>query len=115
MSRAEFRFPLIGEQVDKLLEYATIAPFGKGNETVVDPYYRKAMEITVCNLVHLAKYGTMLMIQPDRFTLSPNLIFETGGILNKVAGTLHMKCKLRAEMAKLNIYTKGGFFRKHCE
>jgi hypothetical protein len=52
---------LIGEQVDELLEYATTAPFGKGNETVVDPYYRKAMEITVCHQVHVAHYRAILM------------------------------------------------------
>ena len=115
MSRAEFRFPLIGQQVDKLLGYATTAPFGKGNETVVDPYYRKAMEINVCLPVHLADCGTILMIQPDRFTLGPDPIFDTEGILDQIAATLHMKCKLRAEMAKLNVYTKGGLFRKHCE
>jgi hypothetical protein len=106
---------LIGEQVDKLLEYATTAPFGKGNETVVDPYYRKAMEITVCHPVHLTNYCIILMIQPDRFTLRPNPIINTEGILKEIAATLHIKCNLRAEMAKLNIYTKGGFFRKHCE
>jgi hypothetical protein len=115
MGRAEFRFPLMGDQVDKLLEYATTAPFGKGNETVVDPYYRKAMEITVCLSGPSVSYRTILMIQPDRFTLKPNPILDTEGILNKIAATLHIKCKLRAEMAKLNIYTKGGFFRKHCE
>jgi hypothetical protein len=52
----------MGDQVDQLLEYATTAPFGKGNETVVDPYYRKAMEITVCLPAPLASYVTMLMI-----------------------------------------------------
>jgi hypothetical protein len=51
----------MGEQVDKLLEYATTAPFGKGIETVVDPYYRKAMEITVRHPVHLTSYCIMLM------------------------------------------------------
>jgi hypothetical protein len=61
MGIAEFRFPLVGEQADKLLGYATTAPFGKGNETVVDPYYRKAMEITVCLSAPLASCVTMLM------------------------------------------------------
>jgi hypothetical protein len=51
----------MGEQVDKLLEYASTVPFGKGNETVVDPYYRKAMEITVCLSAPLVNYVTMLM------------------------------------------------------
>ena len=45
MGRAEFKFPLMGEQVDRLVEYATTAPFGKGSETVVDLYYRKAMDL----------------------------------------------------------------------
>jgi hypothetical protein len=61
MIRAKFRFPLIGEQVDILLEYATTAPFGKGNETVLDPYYRKAMEITVRRARRSADCHTMLM------------------------------------------------------
>lgn len=47
MIRAEFRFPLLGKKVDRLLEYASVAPFGKGNKSVMDEYYRKAMEITV--------------------------------------------------------------------
>jgi len=38
----------MGTDVDDLLEFASIAPFGKGTETVVDYLYRKAMEITVC-------------------------------------------------------------------
>jgi len=52
----------MGLQVDRLVDYATTAPFGKGNETVVDPNYRKAMEITVCHPGHLANYRTILMI-----------------------------------------------------
>jgi len=62
MGRAEFKFPLMGEQVDRLVDYASTAPFGKGSETVVDPYYRKALELTVCHPVHLANYRTILMI-----------------------------------------------------
>jgi hypothetical protein len=44
----EFGFPLIGEKVEELCGYASIAPFGKGNRSVVNLEYRKAMEITVC-------------------------------------------------------------------
>jgi hypothetical protein len=51
----------MGEQVDRLLEYANTAPFGKGNETVLDPFYRKAMEITVRLPIHLTNHCPKLI------------------------------------------------------
>jgi len=45
-----FDFPLVGEKVEGLCGYASIAPFGKKNKSVIDLKYRKAMEITVRNL-----------------------------------------------------------------
>ena len=104
----------MGANVDDLLKFASIAPFGKGTETVVDYLYRKAMEITVCIDIGTRRWPSSSK-QPDRFELKPDPILGNGDVLIHIAETLHLNCRLRAEIAKLNIYTKGGFFRKHCE
>jgi hypothetical protein len=44
----EFGFPLVGERVEELCEYASIAPFGKRDKSVVNLQYRNALELTVC-------------------------------------------------------------------
>jgi hypothetical protein len=43
----EFGFPLVGDKVQELCEYASIAPFGKRNKSVVNLQYRNALELTV--------------------------------------------------------------------
>ena len=37
----------MGQEVERLQKFASVAPFGKGNKTVYDHKYREAMEITV--------------------------------------------------------------------
>ena len=46
----------MGQEVERLQKFASVAPFGKGNKTVYDHKYRKAMEITVSPIImRLAK------------------------------------------------------------
>jgi hypothetical protein len=101
----------MGEEVEKLKKFAHDAPFGKGKKTVYDTKYREAMQITV-RLSFFICYHSDL--QPERYEISPDPIFTTD-ILDQIAKTLHMPCKLRAERAKLNIYSPGGFFDWHVE
>jgi hypothetical protein len=42
-----FGFPLVGDKVQELCEYASIAPFGERNKSVVNLQYRNALELTV--------------------------------------------------------------------
>jgi len=44
---ADFGFPLIGDKVEDVCQYASIAPFGKRNKSVVNLRYRNALELTV--------------------------------------------------------------------
>lgn len=46
-SMADFGFPLIGDKVEELCRYTSIAPFGKRNKSVVNLKYRNAVELTV--------------------------------------------------------------------
>ena len=101
----------MGEEVEKLKKLAHDAPFGKGKETVYDRKYRQAMEITVRLLFHLCYHSDL---QPERYEIHPDPISSTD-ILDQIARTLHMPGKLRAERAKLNIYSPGGFFDWHVE
>jgi hypothetical protein len=45
----EFGFPLVSDKVQELCEYASIAPFGKRNKSVVNLQYRNALELMVCD------------------------------------------------------------------
>lgn len=101
----------MGEEVEKLKKFAHGAPFGKGKKTVYDEQYRKAMEITVRPSFSLCQHTDL---QPERYEIRPDPI-STTNILDQIAKTLHMPCKLRAERAKLNIYSSGGFFDWHVE
>lgn len=74
-----------------------MSPFGQGKKTVIDDTYRLAREI-----------------KPDGFEIRPDPV-ERSGILTQIGSRLGLGCNLRAEIAKLNIYNKGGFFKSHCE
>jgi hypothetical protein len=101
----------MGEEVEKLKKFAHDAPFGKGKKTVYDKQYRQAMQITVRFYLVLFYHSDL---QPERYEIIPDSI-STTDILDQIAKTLHMPCKLRAERAKLNIYSPGGFFDWHVE
>ncbi|KAF9017792.1 hypothetical protein BDZ89DRAFT_1140493 [Hymenopellis radicata] len=87
------------DELSRLISFSDAAPFGRGNETVLDDTYRKAHKLDV------SQFST---------------VFDLAGtpILNKVSQdlvdmTVSLKRAVRAERYKLNIYDKGGFFKPH--
>jgi hypothetical protein len=80
-----------------LSSFRSISSFGKGNKNVIEPEYRQAKEI-----------------KPEGFELKPDPMARSD-ILARIAKRMNLRCKLRAEVAKLNVYDKGGFFKSHCE
>ncbi|KAF9027605.1 hypothetical protein BDZ89DRAFT_951991, partial [Hymenopellis radicata] len=86
-------------EMAQLVAACDAAPFGRGNETVVDETYRKARKLDL-----------------SRFALP----FELAGtgIINKIYRDLvksdtALHRFIRAEPYKLNIYDKGAFFKAH--
>ena len=91
------KFPLSAEDEQKLLKVCEQASFGKGKEEVLDPEYRQA-----------------LRLEGDKFFTSFDL--HTTSLLGEIQAALcpdQKNVTLTAELDKLNVYTKGGFFKKH--
>ncbi|KIY63509.1 hypothetical protein CYLTODRAFT_359861 [Cylindrobasidium torrendii FP15055 ss-10] len=87
------------EELQNLISACDAAPFGRGNETVMDESYRKALKLELA-----------------QFSLPFELI-ETG-IVNKIQHELvdspdATQRSIRTELYKLNIYDKGSFFKAH--
>ncbi|KAF9053854.1 hypothetical protein BDZ89DRAFT_1004937 [Hymenopellis radicata] len=86
-------------EMAQLVAACDAAPFGRGNETVLDETYRKAHKLDL-----------------SRFGLSFDLAGT--GIINKIyqdlvkSGTLLHRF-IRAEPYTLNVYDKGAFFKAH--
>lgn len=91
-------FPVPGSQIAALIKQAVRAPFGRGEETILDPSVRKVWQLP-----------------PDKVTIGGKswaASFE--GIMAKVAAGLGCeRGAMTAELYKLLIYDEGGFFRAH--
>jgi hypothetical protein len=91
-------FPVPGAQIAAIVRRAKRAPYGKGKETIVDTSVRKVWQVA-----------------PDKVKLggkSWEANFET--ILSKVkAGLGCENASVSAELYKLLVYDRGGFFLAH--
>lgn len=89
-------FPLKSGSEGLLLNACVSAPFGRGKKECFDETYRKALKLD----------GTYFSTEFD--------IFKTG-LLQEIQRILcpDQKGILIAEKDKLNVYTKGGFFKSH--
>jgi hypothetical protein len=91
-------FPLQSDQANKLINKASQAPFGRGEKTIVDTSVRKVWQIS-----------------PDDVALSgASWALHFQEILSKVKTGLGCQdISVRAELYKMLVYTKGGFFLSH--
>ncbi|VDC04387.1 unnamed protein product [Peniophora sp. CBMAI 1063] len=86
------------EQVSTLAESCSIAPFGRGAQSVIDDDYRKAGKIDLPNFA--------IPFRPEDTALGR-------GVREYVLDGLESKRPIRYELDKLNVYGKGGFFKAH--
>ncbi|KIY64030.1 hypothetical protein CYLTODRAFT_381480, partial [Cylindrobasidium torrendii FP15055 ss-10] len=87
------------EQLHGLISACDAAPFGRGNQTVMDDTYRKALKLELAQFAmpfELSQTGILTKIQND--LVDPSVAIRRG---------------IRAEPYKLNIYDKGSFFKAH--
>ncbi len=91
-------FPIAQSQIDAMAQHATQAPYGRGEETIVDTAVRNVWQISPNSVKISAKSW------PATFS----------GILSKVATGLGCQADtVAAELYKLLIYKPGGFFLPH--
>jgi 2OG-Fe(II) oxygenase superfamily len=89
--------PLLQIQTEKLIAVAEPAPFGRGQQTLVDPAVRRTWQIA-----------------PDRVHIQGRHWERTlGGIVARVADGLGVGEPIDAEFYKLLIYDEGSFFVGH--
>lgn len=89
--------PGASDGFEKLKSLCRPAPFGRGTETVLDPTYRNALELT-----------------PSEFATTLNL--AELGILSEIQKTLApSEQPVFDKVSKLNIYSVGDFFNPHVD
>src|SRR5207245_1323776 len=88
-------FPVPEEQIKKIIGQAVRAPYGRGQETVLDASVRKVWQVS-----------------PDKVRVGGRTWTENFDyILSRVADGLGCgKVAVSAELYKLLIYDEGGFF-----
>ncbi|KAK9804378.1 hypothetical protein WJX72_010052 [[Myrmecia] bisecta] len=85
------------QDVQQLVDACSAAPFGVGQESVLDPSYRRALKL-----------------DPDKFAVSFQLAQHS--ILADIAAIMAPKAtSVSAELYKLNIYSAGSFFKAHVD
>ncbi len=90
-------FPLKPKVVEALVSQCEQAPFGKGTETLVDTKVRKTFELS-----------------PDRFQISDEWNAQVAAVVAQVSDKLGLPPgELHAELYKLLVYRRGGFFKPH--
>jgi len=94
----QLSFPVTEQQIDLLIHSAERAPFGKGTETVIDTSVRDCWQID----------GSLIHITGKAWSESFNKIMK------EVSEGLGLDDdQLHAEIYKLLVYQKGGFFSAH--
>ena len=93
----QIAFPLLPSQAEELIQLADAAPYGRGPETIVDSDVRRAWQIDAARLrfVDEAWPETLASVVAD------------------VARQLGVAGAVRAELYKLLLYERGGFFASH--
>ncbi len=91
-------FPVPDLQAREIIRHATQAPYGRGEQTLTDPKVRKVWQIA-----------------PEKFRLGGITWPETlGTILARTTQALGCQgIEVKAELYKLLLYDKGGFFISH--
>lgn len=89
--------PLLPLQVSQLVQVAEQAPYGKGEETLVDTTVRKTWQIAP-DKVHISGKHWQHMLD---------------GIVAKVVDGLGVKGEVHADLYKMLVYDTGSFFVNH--
>ncbi len=96
--KEEMRFPLSENDVQKLIHFASQAPFGKGHETIVDTEVRNTWEIDAQDIrFHNPRWHDCLDLIVDN-------VKESLGL---------KKYTIKANLYKLLVYEQGSFFLPH--
>lgn len=91
-------FPLLEGQVKEMIDMASLAPYGKGEETIFDTSVRKTWQISANN-IHISGKSWQT---------------NFSAILEEVKNALGCRdCIVTAELYKLLIYDTGSFFLPH--
>ncbi|RYP77588.1 hypothetical protein DL769_003361 [Monosporascus sp. CRB-8-3] len=89
--------PLIARDAEAIKAHCQQAPFGRGDQTVVDTSVRKTWELNT-----------------EQFRCSnPAWNSYLNTLLQEAADSLGMSASVRAEPYKLLLYEEGSFFRRH--
>jgi|GEM_PF-977168 len=89
--------PVSAADCKRIVKLAAQAPFGRGEETVVDTSVRKVWQL-----------------EPNQFQFENSQWDKAiGQILKRVQSEFGLKRKIKADLYKLLVYEKGGFFLPH--
>lgn len=94
----ELSFPVPGSQIRSLIAAAERAPYGRGTETVVDPSVRDCWQIDATRVRLTGRAW------PHSFRKVVDLVASGLGLPAE---------RLGAELYKLLVYRRGGFFAEH--
>lgn len=89
--------PLRDENLARLVELADLAPFGRGEKTLVDQNVRNTWQIDASSIQ----------------CLDPEWNVNLSKILQEVARQFGIEEVVSAELYKLLLYESGGFFKQH--
>jgi hypothetical protein len=93
----EVGLPMTASAAQQLIQHASAAPYGRGEETVLDPQVRRVWQI-----------------EPRQFTFrNPEWEKLIGDIVDSVKGELGIHHRVQSDLYKLLIYEKGSFFIPH--
>lgn len=94
----ELSYPISPEQAEALLQLATPAPYGRGEQTIVDPEVRKTSQIA-----------------PSQIAVRDGERWEEAlrGVVDEVRDVLGIGEEVEANLYKMLIYQKGDFFLPH--
>jgi hypothetical protein len=95
----EISVPLGLQDAQKLINVARQAPFGKGEQTIVDTSFRNTWELN-----------------PSQFSLSEKWQPYVDGLMRSACDGLGVKTNdIRAELYKMLLYEKGAMFKPHAD
>ncbi|THW42817.1 hypothetical protein D6D21_05681 [Aureobasidium pullulans] len=105
----EIATPLGSRDASKLIEAAHQAPFGRGEETIVDTSVRKTF-------ANVTAYFSTWELSPDRFSLSEHWQPYVDSLMALVCDELGVSGDgIRAELYKMLLYEKGAMFKRHAD
>lgn len=94
----EISLPLLQGQAEQIIEQCELAPFGRGEETILDTNVRNVWQIAV-DALEFTNPQWEIAIENGCYAIAKQL-----GLSD---------CKIKFELYKVLVYTKGSFFQEH--